>query len=51
MTDTMSGVGAPMTRQQTARWLQTYDRYLLLCHAHPDGDAFYYRYSLHNHDV
>ena len=20
-------------------------------HAHPDGDAFYYRYSLHNHDV
>ena len=39
MTDTMSGVGAPMTRQQTARWLQTYDRYLLLCHAHPDGDT------------
>lgn len=28
-----------LSREETARWLQTYDRYLILCHAHPDGDT------------
>ena len=39
MTDTMTPASTLLTRQETARWLQTYDRYLLLCHAHPDGDT------------
>ena len=39
MTDTTTSAVTALTRQETARWLQTYDRYLLLCHAHPDGDT------------
>lgn len=38
MTDSAS-VCTLLTREATARWLQTYDRYLILCHAHPDGDT------------
>ena len=39
MTDTTVSSCNMMSREETARWLQTYDRYLLLCHAHPDGDT------------
>ena len=41
MTDTMASACTcnVLSREETARWLQTYDRYLLLCHAHPDGDT------------
>ena len=39
MTDTAVSSCNMMSREETARWLQTYDRYLLLCHAHPDGDT------------
>lgn len=28
-----------LTRAETAEWLKTYDNYLILCHAHPDGDT------------
>lgn len=38
MTETASAC-ALLSREETARWLQTYDRYLILCHAHPDGDT------------
>ena len=39
MTETAASACTLMTRGETARWLQTYDNYLLLCHAHPDGDT------------
>lgn len=38
MTDTAAAC-LSLSPAETARWLQTYDRYLLLCHANPDGDT------------
>ena len=28
-----------LSRAECAKWLQTYNNYLILCHAHPDGDT------------
>ena len=31
--------GIPFTREDTAAWLREHDNYLILLHAHPDGDT------------
>ncbi len=38
MTDTVPATRM-LTREQTAAWLSTYNNYLILMHAHPDGDT------------